>query len=288
MLAFLFHVARNAACIKPVRVIEPVEEGNVLFRFTDELAHGVLLRADFALVEPRRRHDFRRERAEEFLERGLTVEHAHDVIFLKASALGGGRDSFIDAAELIEMAAMIESPCLIVHSGARGGHTHNHASRLFRMALEQLLPRAEEHNVALAIEPMHPGCAWEWTLLKTLEDTAEILQQFPSPHLQLVYDMYHFPAPPQPLLEVLLPRMAIVQLGDACQPPHGEQNRCPLGEGEVPLGSLVCELEALGYTGFYEVELRGEDVEALTYRELVEQSVEMFEHLMSSREPGAR
>ncbi|MCA9178513.1 MAG: sugar phosphate isomerase/epimerase [Planctomycetales bacterium] len=197
-------------------------------------------------------------------------------------------DALVDAAELIEMAAMIESPCLIVHSGARGGHTHNHASRLFRMALEQLLPRAEEHNVALAIEPMHPGCAWEWTLLKTLEDTAEILQQFPSPHLQLVYDMYHFPAPPQPLLEVLLPRMAIVQLGDACQPPHGEQNRCPLGEGEVPLGSLVCELEALGYTGFYEVELRGEDVEALTYRELVDQSVEMFEHLMSSREPGAR
>ena len=189
-------------------------------------------------------------------------------------------DAVRDTGELIEMAAAIDSPCVIIHSGARAGHTHNHASRLFRMGLDRLLPRAEEHNVALAIEPMHPGCASDWTLLKTLDDTGAILNEYPSPHLQFVYDMYHFPSPDLSLLANLMPRLALVQLGDACEPPQGEQNRCLLGDGQVPLQKRVAELEQLGYDGFYEVELRGEDVESFSYLELLEQSIRIFGELI--------
>ena len=189
-------------------------------------------------------------------------------------------DAVRDTGELIEMAAAIKAPRVIIHSGARAGHTHNHANRLFRMGLKRLLPRAEEHNVALAIEPMHPGCANEWTLLKTLEETAEILAEFPSPHLQFVYDMYHHPCPDTKLLANLMPRLGLVQLGDCCQPPRGEQNRCLLGDGEVPLRARVAELERWGYQGYYEVELRGEDVESFSYFELIQRSIEMFVALL--------
>lgn len=190
-------------------------------------------------------------------------------------------DAVRDTGELIEMAAVIGAPCVIIHSGARAGHTHNHASRLFRMGLDRLLPRAEEHNVALAIEPMHPGCALDWTLLKTLDDTANILSEYPSRHLQFVYDMYHLPSPDHTMLANLLPRLALVQLGDASEPPRGEQNRCLLGDGQVPLQKRIAELEQLGYNGFYEVELRGEDVESFSYLELIERSIRCFGELIN-------
>lgn len=218
------------------------------------------------------------------VEKGAELVREHQMQVSSLHWAGGftgsdGRsyeDAVRDAGEMIEMATVIDSPCLIVHSGARGGHTNNHAARLFRSALERLLPQAEEHNITLAIEPMHPGCGLEWTLLKTLEETADLLHEFESEHLQLLYDMYHFPAPSEAMLAELAPRLAIVQLGDCNRPPCGEQNRCPLGEGEVPVRDLVVELEALGYDGYYEVELRGEDVETLSYCDLIQRSIDVF------------
>ena len=53
----------------------------------------------------------------------------------------------------------------------------------------------------------------------------------------------------------------MVQLGDARRPPAGEQNRCRLGEGVVPLAEIVAALKAGGYDGYYDVELLGEELE---------------------------
>jgi sugar phosphate isomerase/epimerase len=49
-----------------------------------------------------------------------------------------------------------------------------------------------------------------------------------------------------------------------------------LGEGTIPLGSIVCALRAAGYDGVYDVEILGEDVEAVDYRTLLEHSKEAF------------
>jgi sugar phosphate isomerase/epimerase len=80
------------------------------------------------------------------------------------------RESVQDAKEALQLAAALNTRCLIVYSGARGGHTHNHARRLLRSAISEILPLADEFGVALALEPMHPGCAAEWTFLTDLKD----------------------------------------------------------------------------------------------------------------------
>ena len=59
-------------------------------------------------------------------------------------------DAVQDAKEAIGRAAEMKAGCLIVYSGGRAGHTHNHARRLLRAALDQLLPLAVESNVTLA------------------------------------------------------------------------------------------------------------------------------------------
>jgi len=78
-------------------------------------------------------------------------------------------------------------------------------------------------------------------------------------------------------LAELVPHIALVQLGDVKEPPQGEQNRCRLGEGTVPLREIVGGLSAAGYDGYYEIELLGEDVEADDYASLLSHSKRVFD-----------
>lgn len=188
-------------------------------------------------------------------------------------------DSLVDARQAIQSARQIGAPCLIVHSGARGSHTHNHSRRLFQQALDKLLPLAEEHGVTLALEPMKSDCGGEFTFFNCLDETLKLIDEYPSPALALTLDTYYWGHEPALLdrLECLAPKLALVQLGDSREPPSKEPNRCPLGEGRIPLRQIVQRLLAAGYDGYFEVELWGEELESADYREIVRSSVEAFD-----------
>jgi sugar phosphate isomerase/epimerase len=191
-------------------------------------------------------------------------------------------DSLADARVAIQTAAALGAKCLIVHSGARGSHTHKHARRLFREALQKLLPLAEERGVTLAVEPMTGDCGGEFTFLNCFDETLGLITECKSPALGIVLDTYHWGH--QPLLferlPQLMPHLALVQLGDSRHLPRGETNRCLLGEGIVPLQEIVQSLENAGYSGYYEVELMGEEIEATDNHDLLVRSRETFAEWM--------
>jgi len=81
-------------------------------------------------------------------------------------------------------------------------------------------------------------------------------------------------------LPAIVPFTRLVQLGDSKQTPMGEQNRCMLGQGRVPLANIVQTMEQYGYQGYYEVELIGEDLEHYEYNEILSKS---FESILSYR-----
>ena len=194
------------------------------------------------------------------------------------------RESVADAEEAIRLAATMQAGCLIVYSGGRNGHTRKHANRLLREALEELVPIAADYEVTLAIESMHPRCAGPWTYLTDWEATINLLEEVDSPCLKLVLDTYHLGYDRELPSRVAehVDRIAIVQLGDARQPPVGEQNRCRLGEGELPLQTILGALLDAGYQGDYDIELLGEDVEPTDYDELIDHSKQVFRSLIDS------
>jgi sugar phosphate isomerase/epimerase len=193
------------------------------------------------------------------------------------------RESVDDAAEALRTAAGFGCPVVVLYTGPRAGHTHNHARRLLQMALTQLIPLAADLNVTLAFEPMHPGCAKEWTFLTSLDETLDFLATVACPQVKMVFDTYHLGVTPGLVerLPEILPHVAMVQLGDARRPPNGEQDRCPLGEGVVPLPQIVGALKSAGYDGYYDVELLGEEIEAHDYHALLEHAKEAFARLMA-------
>ena len=133
---------------------------------------------------------------------------------------------------------------VIVYSGARNGHTLNHAKRLFTCALSDLLPDAEKLGVTLAIEPMHCGCADAWTFLTTLDCAVSLIEKLESPNLKLAFDTYHLGHDPRVVerIAAIARHIGIVHLGDSTAPPEREQNRRCLGEGNLPLACIVPRL----------------------------------------------
>ena len=189
------------------------------------------------------------------------------------------KESVSDAKDAIRLAGALKAGCLVVYSGARGGHTTNHAKRLLRNAINELLPLADEFGVTLALEPMHAGCAAEWTFLTNLDEAVGLIQEFASPRFRLAFDTYHvgFDAKVIERISTLLPSIAIVQLGDGKSCPNGEQNRCRLGDGVLQLAGLVSTLKNSGYEGYCDVELMGEEIENSDYRELLRHSKATFD-----------
>jgi sugar phosphate isomerase/epimerase len=211
---------------------------------------------------------------------GMTVSSLQWAGGFTGSCGPSHRENLDDARQAIRLAAALKAGCLIIHSGARGIHTYKHARRLFREALDKLLPVAEDWGVKLAIEPMRGDCGGDWTFLNCLDETYELVTGYDSPSLHIALDAYHWGHEPSLLdqLPKLAPRLALVQLGDARQPPtSGEPHRCQLGSGILPLRQIVTRLSDAGYQGFYEVELMGEEIENCDYRELLAQSLRTFD-----------
>lgn len=192
------------------------------------------------------------------------------------------KESVHDGREAVRLAGALAADCLIIYTGARGGHTHNHARRLIKNALSELAPLAGECGVTLAVEPMHIGCAAEWTFLTNIGETLELLDAIDSPYLKFVFDTYHLGHSAGTLerLPQLVPRIGMVQLGDATQPPNGEQSRVPIGMGIIPIAEMVRSLRGAGYDGFFEVELLGEEIEAADYNLLLAQAMQSLDEML--------
>ncbi len=193
------------------------------------------------------------------------------------------RESLFDGADAIRLAGAMNCRCLVIYSGGRAGHTHSHARRLFTGALQALVPIAEEESVDLAIEPMHPACAGNWTFLTSLDDTMQIIDDINHPHVKIAFDTYHLVDDEDFLsrIEHIVPQIGIVHLGDGRAIPDDEQNRCRLGDGRVPLHDVVARLNYFGYDGWYDVELMGEDVELDDYGELIEHARQATEQMLT-------
>jgi sugar phosphate isomerase/epimerase len=190
----------------------------------------------------------------------------------------GLAESIDDASDAVRLAGSLMAGCLVIYSGGRNNHTYRHAGRLLRTALDELLPLAEMWEVPLAIEPMHPACATDWTFLTNLESTLDLVEQVDSPYLKIAYDTYHFPLAGRHarLLANLAPHLGTVFLGDRLEQASAEQERCRLGHGRLPLVEIVTTLADAGYSGAYDVKLMGPDIETCDYWTLLEQSLQTF------------
>jgi len=192
-------------------------------------------------------------------------------------------DAITDAMSAVRDAANLQADTLILLVGGRNNHIRNHARRTVCDAIKQVAVVAEEFAVQLSIEPIHRGCGNEWSFVNDLQSTLEIIETVDNPQLGLALDTYHLmDEEVVSWLPEIVHHLNIVQLGDARHSPVGEMNRCLLGTGCVPLRKILSTLDEHGYTGALEVELIGEDVETLSYDELLDHTRQYIDETLKS------
>lgn len=221
--------------------------------------------------------DYGEDRAVELVsECGLDVSNLSWVGGFTGDDAVTAQENLVTAQRAIDLAAELNAASLTLYTGGRNGHTGRHLDRILGGALDRLIPHAERMGVTLALEPMHPGCAAEWTVLTCLEKALRLVQDYETPALQIALDSYHFPFADGGLLRELAPHLAVVHLGDFVEPRGVDQARTPLGEGDAPLGGFVRRLLDAGYEGFFDVKLMGPAIETADYDELLRGSREAF------------
>ena len=57
--------------------------------------------------------------------------------------------------------------------------------------MQELCPIADFHGVKLAVEPMNSPAGRDWTILTTLDQTVELLDDVGATNVGVVFDMYH-------------------------------------------------------------------------------------------------
>ena len=185
-------------------------------------------------------------------------------------------ESVDDALEAVRLGAAVGARCVVIHPGGLNNHIGKQAWRLFVEALEEILPLAEVLDVKLAIEPMHAAAARQWTFITSIDAALDTLARFQSPQLGLVLDLYHFGRCDEAMERALenVEDIAVVHLADSRTSPHEDQDRCPLGDGVIPIARSVERLEQAGYQGFYDVELVGPEIVPDQYECILRGSLE--------------
>jgi sugar phosphate isomerase/epimerase len=192
---------------------------------------------------------------------------------------GTYRDALVDALDTVQLASQLRVPTLLVCSGGRNNHIRSHARGILVRVLRELSEAAQAVQVHLAIEPMHLGCRANHSFIHTIEEAMQIVAAVDHPHLGLALDLYHVGLDDRLLewLPMIQSSLKLVQLADAKHAPLGEENRCMLGTGTVPLTDVLQTLQAIGYEGYCEVELMGPSMESLEYDEVLQQSKQFFD-----------
>jgi sugar phosphate isomerase/epimerase len=128
-------------------------------------------------------------------------------------------------------------------------------------AIRALGDEAARAGTRLAIEPMRASYRGVRTIVSSLAETLDLLDDAGRDEVGIVFDMWHLWDSPG--LEQDLPRaierITTVQVSDYRDPTRGRMDRVLAGDGVAGVASLLARLRALGFDGWYDLELFSDD-----------------------------
>jgi sugar phosphate isomerase/epimerase len=163
----------------------------------------------------------------------------------------------------IEEAALLGAPVLVIVSGPASGQTLNDARATVLDGLLEVLPDAEKAGVILGIEPLHPMYAAERSVVVTLKQANDLVEQLSSHMVGVVVDAFHVWWDPDVMhqIERARGRIAGFHVSDWPVPLPGIlMGRAMMGDGVIELRQLRQAVDATGYDGPIEVEIFNEEI----------------------------
>jgi sugar phosphate isomerase/epimerase len=173
------------------------------------------------------------------------------------------RARITDNRVAIEEAATLGAPVLVIVSGPANGQTLSDARATVLDGLMEVLPDAEEAGVVLGIEPLHPMYAAERSVVVTLRQANDIVEQMASAAAGVVVDAFHVWWDPEMMTEIARARGRIVGFHVSDWPvplPGILMGRAMMGDGVIELRAIRRAVDAAGYGGPIEVEIFNDEI----------------------------
>jgi sugar phosphate isomerase/epimerase len=173
------------------------------------------------------------------------------------------RKRVADNRVAIEEAALLGAPVLVIVSGPANGQTLDDARATVLDGLLEVIPDAERAGVILGIEPLHPMYAAERSVVVTLKQATDIVDQLFSSAAGVVVDAFHVWWDPEVFRQIERARGRIVGFHVSDWPvplPGILMGRAMMGDGVIELRNLRQALDAAGYNGPIEVEIFNEEI----------------------------
>jgi sugar phosphate isomerase/epimerase len=150
----------------------------------------------------------------------------------------------------------------MVVGGLDGGERNLRSARdRAARRIEELVPYAEEHDVRLVLEPLHPMYAADRAVLSTLRQALDVAAPYPARTVGVVVDTFHVwwdPELPEQIARAgEEDRLASYQVCDFNLPIAADAllSRGMMGDGVVDFESIGRWVTAAGYAGPVEVEI---------------------------------
>ena len=123
--------------------------------------------------------------------------------------------------------------------------------------VREIAREAEQLGLRLAVEPFQLEGIESWSILNTLGDAAEFVDEVGSDAVGIQFDVWHLWNSKDVLDEI--PRyahlIAGVHVNDWREPTRGWADRALPGNGAADLPALLGVLEDVGWEGFYDLEI---------------------------------
>mgnify|MGYP001811992784 CR=1 FL=1 len=188
-----------------------------------------------------------------------------------------------DNRKMIDEAAELGAPLLVLVCGAVPGQSLALSRRQIEDGIAAILPHAEQMGIRLGIEPLHPMYADSRSAVNTLGQANDIAEKFASRHLGVVIDVYHLWWDPD--LEEQISRcgknghLLAFHVCDWKTPTDDLLlDRGLMGEGCINIKQIRGWVESAGFKGFNEVEIFSSTYWQMDQKVFLDRIVEAYSH----------
>jgi len=160
----------------------------------------------------------------------------------------------------IDEAETLGCPMLVLVCGAEPEISLEKSRDQIREGIEAILPYAENANVKLAIEPLHPMYADTRSGINTMEQANDMAEYFKSAYVGVAVDVYHLWWDPHLEQEIYRcgqhDNLYAFHICDWLSPTVDMLNdRGLMGDGCIDVKQIRGWVEKAGFNGFNEVEI---------------------------------
>jgi sugar phosphate isomerase/epimerase len=164
----------------------------------------------------------------------------------------------------------IEAVCASIHrlaafgpsaivciTGPAGDRDRDEARGIAVDGLRMIGAEAERAGMRMALEPFQLQGIEDWSVVTTIPDAVELIDEVGSPAFGIQFDVWHLWNTPDLLDEIErhIHRFAGVHVNDWREPTRGWADRALPGHGAASVAAILGALDTAGWGGYYDMEI---------------------------------